>query len=79
MKIPTPQVKRGLAIIGPYGNIWTDAVFDTPKQAAEYIKRAWPAEYVIDWTQWRAVPATITVAADVQTQPVESLPLTGDE
>lgn len=36
-----PYMKQGIAIINPYGGIWTNQVFDTPEAALTYLKSLW--------------------------------------
>ena len=36
-----PYVRQGIAIINPYGGIWSNEIFDTPEAALAYLKSFW--------------------------------------
>jgi hypothetical protein len=38
---PEPSVAHGWAIVGPYGNVWHDGVFERPEEAWAYLDRFW--------------------------------------
>jgi hypothetical protein len=67
-RIPQPNVKHGLAIIGPYGTVWTDKVFDTPEKALEYLEAFWRGNWKPH--QWKLAAATQTVAVVTDTKEI---------
>ena len=38
MAMPIENQQLGLAIVGPYGNVWTDQLFESTEEAAAYLK-----------------------------------------
>lgn len=48
----------GLAIINPYGGVWTDSLFESPEKAAAYLKQHYPQG---DRTQFKLASARLTV------------------
>jgi hypothetical protein len=58
-----PYVMRGLAIINPYGGIWTPHVFSTPEEAMKYLESFWNGKS--DRLKgYRLAVATLTVTLD---------------
>jgi hypothetical protein len=55
--------KHGIAIINPYGGIWTDEIFDTPEAAAECLKQFWK-EAPMDLSKFKLAMATATITLD---------------
>jgi hypothetical protein len=42
--MPETYKRSGLAIINPYGGIWTDRLFESDTKACEFLKRFWGDE-----------------------------------
>lgn len=38
---PAPARRDGFGIVGPYGNVWSIDVFDTPSQAERHLADFW--------------------------------------
>ena len=73
MKPPRPRVNVGFVIVGPFGNIWNDKLFDSREDAKKCIAARFENK-VIDWSAWKLIPATMTIEAICQ-QTVECLSL----
>lgn len=56
MAMPVENKQLGLAIVGPYGNVWTDQLFESTEEAAAYLKNFWK-DTPIEWRKWKCVPA----------------------
>lgn len=54
--------RHGLAIINPYGGVWTDEIFQTPDDALAYLKRFWKDR--TDFGDYKLAVATLTVTLD---------------
>jgi hypothetical protein len=59
-----PYVKHGIAIINPYGGIWTNEVFDTPEAAYAYLRHFWKGVPTADLTRYQLAMATQIVTLD---------------
>jgi hypothetical protein len=57
------RVSHGLAIINPYGGIWTDEIFEKPEDALRYLKAFWNG-HNFDASKWRLALATQTITLD---------------
>lgn len=51
--------KVGLAIINPYGGVWTDEIFETPEAALAYLKKFWKERR--DFVGFKLAMATKTI------------------
>jgi len=57
---PAMQSHHGYGIVGPYGNMWTSQIFDTPESARRYITNFWKgikhdtSKYRIVWARQAA-------------------------
>ena len=71
----TPNRRDGWAIVGPYGNIWHDGVFNTPHDAKHHIESFWHGVREIDWSEWSVVRATATVAAKEEVVQLQAISL----
>jgi hypothetical protein len=58
-----PYVTRGLAIINPYGGIWTPHVFSTPEEAMKYLESFWNGKND-RLKEYKLAVATLTVTLD---------------
>ena len=56
-------ITHGLAIINPYGGIWTSEVFQTPEAALEYLNRFWKGSND-RLGEYKLAVATLTVTLD---------------
>ena len=62
-----PLRVTGLALVGPYGNVWAHKLFDTKEKAEQYLDRFWNGKTPRQSGQrWRLVPATMTISADAE-------------
>ena len=57
------RTSHGIAIINPYGGIWTDTLFKTPEEAAKYLRNFW-GQTPFDPSKWRLAKATATITLD---------------
>lgn len=57
-----PYTSRGLAIINPYGGIWTRHIFDTPEAAIKYLRDYWGEKH--DISKFKLAPAHLEVKLD---------------
>jgi hypothetical protein len=57
---PKENTQTGLALVGPYGNVWHDALFQTPEAAIRYLTTYWRG---VAWEpqNWKVVQATQTI------------------
>lgn len=55
--------RNGLAIINPYGGVWTDEVFQTPDDAMNYLKGFWDGK-VDRLKGYKLAVATLTITLD---------------
>lgn len=55
------RTTHGLAIVNPYGGVWTDEVFETPEKALEYFKKFW-GPHAIDMDKFSLAVATKTIS-----------------
>lgn len=62
MTEPT-YVTHGLAIINPYGGIWTPHVFQTPDEAMKYLSEFWKGKND-RLKEYKLAVATLTVSLD---------------
>jgi len=53
-------VANGIAIISPYGAIWTDELFETPEAAAKYLDDFWKG-IKFERKRFRLAQATTTI------------------
>jgi len=56
-------VRNGLAIINPYGGIWTDEIFQTPEDALKYLNDFWKGKND-RLKEYKLAVATLTVTLD---------------
>lgn len=56
-------VTHGLAIINPYGGIWTPHVFSTPDEAMKYLHDFWKGKND-RMKEYKLAVATLTVTLD---------------
>lgn len=56
-----PYIRQGIAIINPYGGIWTNEIFETPEAALRHLKKYWSNNESFDPSKWRLAMATQTV------------------
>jgi len=56
-------VRNGLAIISPYGGIWTDTIFQRPEEAMKYLNEFWKgkSERI---KEYKLAIATLTITLD---------------
>ena len=59
-----PYVRTGLAIINPYGGIWTDEIFQTPEEALKYLRAFWGADK--DLSNFKLAHAKLEVNLELQ-------------
>jgi hypothetical protein len=55
--------RHGLAIINPYGGVWTDEIFQTPEEAMEYLNKFWKNKND-RLKEYKLAVATLTVTLD---------------
>jgi len=57
LDIPKENTRLGLALVGPYGNVWHDALFEAPEDAIRYLTTYWRG---VEWNphDWKVVQAT---------------------
>lgn len=69
-KVPREQVNTGIGIVNPWGDLWTDKVFDTPEAAIRYLDAFWAEIPNVkhDPEHYRLTPVVKTVKA---LEPVE--------
>ena len=70
-----PYVRHGVAIVGPYGNIWTERIFKDEEEAKQHIKIFWQNVNTFDISQWSVVPATLSVTAKIEQKQAERISL----
>lgn len=60
LNIPKENTSFGLALVGPYGNVWHDDLFETPDAAIRYLTTYWRG---VKWdhSKWKVVQATKTI------------------
>lgn len=73
----TANVTRGLAIIGPFGNVWSNRLYETPTEAIAHIKEFWKG-HVIEWEKWKVAPATQTIEINSVVVYADQTPLNPD-
>lgn len=56
-------VRNGLAIINPYGGVWTDEVFQTPEDALKYLDQFWKGDNA-RLKEYKLAVATLTITLD---------------
>lgn len=56
-------VRNGIAIINPYGGIWTGDIFQTPEEARAYLERFWKGTNS-DLSRFKLAIASQTVTLD---------------
>lgn len=56
-------VRNGLAIINPYGGVWTDEVFQTPDEAMKYLNDFWKGKND-RIREYKLAVATLTITLD---------------
>lgn len=56
-----PYTRQGIAIINPYGGIWTSEIFDTPEAALARLKAFWRNVPNHDISKFKLAMATQTV------------------
>jgi hypothetical protein len=69
------NVTRGLAIIGPYGNVWANKLFDTPEQARQHVVDFWKKSGGVNLAEWSVAPATMRVSIDQVVMQADPIPL----
>jgi hypothetical protein len=57
-----PYTANGLAIVNPYGGIWTRQLFDTPEAAIKYLRTYWGEKE--DISRFKLAPAHLEVKLD---------------
>lgn len=57
---PASQTRNAYGIVGPYGNVWTTKVFDTPAEAEQHVAAFWNG-IKHDLSKYRVVRARATV------------------
>lgn len=57
-----PYNRTGLAIINPYGGIWTDTLFQTEQEALKYLKSFWGDQ---DVSRFRLACASVEVKLEL--------------
>lgn len=55
--------RNGIAIINPYGHVWTDRIFQKPEEAVEYLRSFWK-EMPMDISKFKLAMATLTITID---------------
>lgn len=61
----SPNTRSGYVIVGPYNNVWSDDIFETPQAAAEYLRTSGRD---LDPARWRIAVGTKTVSVDTVTR-----------
>lgn len=56
-------VRNGLAIINPYGGIWTDEIFQTSDDAMKYLTEFWKGKND-RLKEYKLAVATLTITLD---------------
>lgn len=56
--------KSGIAIVGPYGNVWSDELFETPAAAVTHLKAYWKGVETFDLSKWKLSAAHRTLTLD---------------
>lgn len=56
-------VRNGIAIINPYGGIWTGEIFQTPEEAHAYLTQFWK-NTSNDLSRFKLAIATQTITLD---------------
>lgn len=64
------NVTTGLAIVNPYGGVWTNQLFKTPEEAVAYLKAFWPKGFEAE--KWKLAQAVQTI--ELMTEPAQPLP-----
>jgi hypothetical protein len=55
------KTKTGIAIVTPYGSVWSDELFDTPAAAVAHLKDYWKGVSQFDLSKWHLSAATRTL------------------
>lgn len=55
-----PYTSEGLAIINPYGGIWTSHIFDTREDALTHLRKFW-GTITFDESGWHVASASLTI------------------
>lgn len=55
--------RNGLAIINPYGGVWTDEIFQTPEDAMNYLREFWDGKND-RMKEYKLAVATLTITLD---------------
>lgn len=55
--------RNGLAIINPYGGVWTDQVFQTPEDALKHLNNFWNGKND-RLNEYKLAVATLTITLD---------------
>ncbi len=55
--------RNGLAIINPYGGVWTDSIFQTPEDAMKYLTGFWNGKND-RLKEYKLAVATLTITLD---------------
>lgn len=58
------KTKTGIAIVGPYGNVWSDELFDTPAAAVAHLRNYWKGVADFDLSKWKLSAASRTLRLD---------------
>ena len=56
-------VRNGLAIINPYGGVWTDKIFQSPEEAMQYLNSFWK-DGNPKLKEYKLAIATLTITLD---------------
>lgn len=68
-KVLKPYTGRGLAIIGPFGNIWGNNLFSNKSEALRHLTNFWTGVQSFDQTKWKVIQASAVVSADPDARP----------
>lgn len=61
MTMDNEYSQRGIAIINPYGGVWSPVLFQTPDAALAHLKTFWPKDYDLSKFKLAMVTQTTTI------------------
>lgn len=70
-----PYVRQGIAIINPYGGIWTNEIFKTPEEALAFLKSFWKGVPEHDISRFRLAMAIQTTTVWLKPGEPEFFPM----
>lgn len=55
--------RTGVGIVNPYGQLWSDEVYDTPEAAIAHLRRFWNGVPAYDESRWSLTMVLVKVTA----------------